>query len=107
MTLTFADKIDPVAIYAAIVSTSVLIWQIFVWFHTGPRLRVSASTNMMTHGDPLRDGNTYIVANVRNAGTEQMTVTHVGMVAFRSWLHRLRNKPSRTFLFTHNVAAYP
>jgi hypothetical protein len=107
MTLTFADKIDPIAIYAAIVSTSVLIWQIFVWFRTGPRLRVSASTNMMTLGDPLRDGKTYIVVNVRNVGTEQTTITHVVMFAYRSWLYRLRNKPSRTFLFNHHVAAYP
>jgi hypothetical protein len=107
MMLTFADKIDPVAIYAAIVSTSLLIWQVFVWFRTGPRLRVSASTNMTTHGDALRDDEIYIVANVWNVGTEQTTITHVVMFAYRSWLHRLRNKPSKTIFVNHRVADFP
>ena len=47
MTITFAREIDPVAIYAAIVSTIVFVWQIFVWLHTGPRLKVSTSANMV------------------------------------------------------------
>lgn len=45
VTPTFAAKIDPIAIYAAILSTIVFIWNVFVWWRTGPRLRVSAASN--------------------------------------------------------------
>jgi hypothetical protein len=106
VTVTFASKFDPVAVYAAIVSTVVLCWQIFVWFRAGPRLKISASPNMKTM--PSSDKTTYVVANVRNVGTQQTTITHVIIHAYRNWWHRLRNKPSDTFIVNHRLpAAYP
>jgi hypothetical protein len=69
-TVTLADKIDPVAIYAAFVSTIVLIWQIFVW--SGPRLRIHAGSNRVTIPD---DGEKYIIAEVENVGTQQTTIS--------------------------------
>jgi hypothetical protein len=107
VTLTFADKIDPIAIYAATVSTTVLIWNIFIWFRTGPRLKVSASANMKTFGQGVRDDTTYIVANVRNVGTQQTTITHVVMFAYRNRWDRFRKRASETFVVNHAVLAYP
>jgi hypothetical protein len=103
VTLTFADKIDPIAIYAALVSTTVLIWNIFVWFRNGPRLRVSVSTNMGTFGRGIRDDSTYIVVNVRNVGTQQTTITHVVMFAYRNWWDRFRKKTSEEALILDNA----
>jgi hypothetical protein len=107
MALTLADRIDPVAIYAATVSTCVLIWQIFVWLRTGPKLKVSASANMKTFGGFQQDDNAYVLIKVRNVGTQQTTITHVVGFSYRSrWAH-LRRKPSGTFVVNHSVAAYP
>jgi len=106
VTLTFADKIDPVAIYAATISTIVLLWQIFVWFRTGPRLKISVSSNMKTFG-ALEDGNTYIVANVVNTGTQPTTIPHVVGYAYRNRLIYILGKPSNTFWVKHSVATYP
>jgi hypothetical protein len=49
-TFMLADKVDPVAIYAAIVATMVFAWNIYVWRTSGPRLKVTASINMLIHG---------------------------------------------------------
>jgi hypothetical protein len=43
---TLADKIDPIAVYAAFVATLVFAWNIYVWRSSGPRLKVSASMNV-------------------------------------------------------------
>jgi hypothetical protein len=106
VTLTIADRIDPVAIYAAVVSTSVLIWQIFVWLRTGPRLKVSAASNMKAFGG-VPDNDTYVLANVHNIGTQPTTITHVVIFAYRNWWKRLRKTPSNTFWVNHGVAAFP
>ncbi|MGB8428776.1 MAG: hypothetical protein WCE72_03065 [Pseudolabrys sp.] len=106
MTLTFARQLDPVAIYAAIVSTVVLIWQIFVWRRVRPRLKVSASANMITASSVDKD--TYVVANVRNVGTQRTTITHVVMYAYPNWRDRWHSKPSDTFVIKHGLpAGYP
>jgi hypothetical protein len=105
--VTFADKLDPVAVYAATVSTTVLIWNIFVWFRNGPRLKVSASANMKTFGPGGRDDTTYLVANVRNVGTQQTTITHVVAFAYKNRWERFRGRKAQTFVVNHAVAAYP
>jgi hypothetical protein len=107
LTLTFAEKVDPVAAYAAIVSTGVLIWQIFVWLRTGPQVKVTASSNMKTFGGLSEDGKTYVIVNVRNVGTQQTTITHVVMFAYNNRWRFFRKKPSNTFIVNHRVVAYP
>jgi hypothetical protein len=102
VTVTFASKFDPVAVYAAIVSTVVLFWQIFVWFRAGPRLKLSASPNMLMSPS---DGKTYIVANVRNIGTQQTTITHVLIYAYPNWWARFRENPSLTAIVPHTLPA--
>jgi hypothetical protein len=105
--LTLADRLDPVAVYAAVVSTIVLGWQIFVWFRTGPRLKLSASSNMKTFGGIKTDDNTYITLNVRNVGTQQTTITHVLMFSYKNRWKWFRRKPETTGFINHGVAAYP
>jgi len=48
-TFMLADKVDPVAIYAA-VATMVFAWNIYVSRNSGPRLNVTANMNMLIHG---------------------------------------------------------
>ena len=47
------------------------------------------------------DKDTYVVANVRNVGTQQTTITHVVMYAYPNWRDRWRSKPSDTFIIKH------
>ena len=105
--MTFAAKIDPIAIYAAVLSTIVFIWNVFVWWRTGPRLKVSASSNMKMFGPGARDNSTYIVANVSNVGTQQTTITHVIGFAYRNRWDRIRNKPAEAFVVNDAMPAYP
>ena len=49
-TFTLADKIDPVAVYAALVATMVFAWNVYVWRNSGPRLNVTATMNMLVIG---------------------------------------------------------
>ena len=110
MTITFAREIDPVAIYAAIVSTIVFVWQIFVWLRTGPRLKVSTSANMVHRtmmippSSEVKD--TYVALNVRNVGTQQTTITHVAMYAYPHWVACWRDKPSDVSIINHAVPGY-
>jgi hypothetical protein len=92
--VTFAAKIDPIAIYAAVLSTIVFIWNVFVWWGTGPLLKVSASSNMKMFGPGARDNSSYLLANVGNVGTQQTTITHVIGFAYRNRWDRVRNKPA-------------
>jgi hypothetical protein len=105
--VTFAAKIDPIAIYAAVLSTIVFIWNAFVWWGTGPLLKVSASSDMKMFGPGARDNSSYIVANVSNVGTQQTTITHVIGFAYRNRWDRIRNKPSEAFVVNHGMPAYP
>ena len=50
VTFTLADKIDPVAVYAALVATMVFAWNLYVWRNSGPRLNVTAKMNMLIIG---------------------------------------------------------
>jgi hypothetical protein len=47
-------KIEPIAIYAAVLSTIVFIWTFLYGFGPAPGLKVSASSNMNTFGTVFR-----------------------------------------------------
>jgi hypothetical protein len=96
-----------IAIYAAVLSTIVFVWNVFVWWRTGPRLKVSASSNMKMFGPGVSDDSTYIVTNVSNVGTQQTTITHVVGFVYRNRWARFRNKRSETFVVNHTMPAYP
>ena len=85
---TLADKIDPVAIYAALVATIVLLWDVIKWWRQGPRLQGSAVPDMIVIGGHPEDRNTYISFSVSNVGSAPTTIKTVGLVAYRrpSWM---------------------
>ena len=99
LTFSFADKIDPVAVYAAIVATCVLIWDVIKWLKSGPRLFGKAKAGMRLVGGPGDDDqSSYIVFTIYNRGAAPLTLTNLGIVAFSSWWHRLRRRPEHTFI---------
>lgn len=76
ITLHLFDKIDPVAIYAAIVATTVLVWDVIKWLRDGPRLHGSAGANMSIYDGSRRDDDLYFTLDVSNTGSKPTTITN-------------------------------
>lgn len=93
-------KFDPVAYYAAIVATGALAWNIFIWLRTGPRLKLSISTNMTfvpaSYG--YKESDTFVVYTVSNVGTLPTTITHVVLYGYTTWFDYVRRKAIKTAL---------
>jgi len=105
-TINLADKLDPVAIYAAVVSTLFAIWEVVKWWRQGPKLRGSISPNMIMMGGSFKDDNTYLTFDITNVGTEKTTITGVGLFGFAGWWSWIRKKPSRAAVVNHSFAPY-
>ena len=107
ITLNIVGEIDPVAIYAALVATTILIWDVVKWLRSGPRLKVRANSNMiiLNDPDPRRHGKTFISVMVTNVGSSPTTITNLGGVYFRNRWDQLRRKPDKQFVVTSPEAA--
>ena len=105
--LNIVGEIDPVAIYAALVATAILIWDVVKWLRSGPRLKVRASSNMivLNDPDPSRHGKTFISVVVTNMGHSPTTITNLGLVLFRNRWDQLRRNPDKQFVVTGPEAA--
>jgi hypothetical protein len=106
MALSVDDNVSLVAIYAAIVATVSILWQIWGWFRSGPRLRVRASADMQVMGGYNKEDRKYTVVNVTNVGTAKTTITNVVMFAYKNLLNKILNRPNKTFVVNHDVAGY-
>jgi hypothetical protein len=107
-TLTFADKIDPVAIYAACVATMVFCWNIYVWRNSGPRLKVSASMNMLIiGGSSVEESKTFLIVRATNIGAKKTTITNVLIYAYDNIWQRIRKRPSFCAVFNGVGGPYP
>lgn len=102
-----AKDLNAVAIYAAILSTFVFFWQVYVHFREGPRLQVRANPDMKYLEGRQFSKETYIVVNVSNRGSADTTITHVVAFSYDNWWRRLRDRPSLTFIVNHSSVAYP
>lgn len=99
ISFNFSDKIDPVAIYAAVIASAVLIWDIVKWLRSGVRLRGYAQANMITVGMGYLDGKTYVNVNVDNVGDRPTTIQVVGLHGYASIWDQIRKKRNRNAVF--------
>ena len=102
ITLNLVAEIDPVAIYAALVATTILIWDVVKWLRSGPRLRTRASSGMIIVGDPdpRRHGKTFVSVIATNAGSSPTTITTLSMAHYKNPWDRFRRKPQSQFVVT-------
>lgn len=98
VTVNIEQDIDVVAVYAAIVATAVLIWEVYKWFRSGAQLRSFIQPNMECVGGRLEDDNTYLVLNVKNVGTAPTTITNVTLHTFDNAWKRIRNIPTKSLV---------
>jgi hypothetical protein len=83
---------DAAAWWGAVVATIVLLWDIYKWKTTGPRLVVKAVPGMQELGD--RTEKKLISVEVTNRGDRPTTLTHLAFIGYTSLWNRLRRKRS-------------
>lgn len=90
-------QLDPIAVYAAIIATLVLIWDIVKWASTRARLRVRVKYDMETFnlGPRKLQGKKFVLVTVTNVGSKPTTVQMLGLGSYANWLAKLIVKRSR------------
>ena len=87
---------DIIAIYAAVIATGVLLWDVYKWRRTE---RVRLAGRIMTNaivvdGYSPADRNTkYVCLTIDNRGHLGCTITHFIIIHYKNWLNQIRGKP--------------
>ena len=85
--------------WGAAIATSVLIWDIYKWTHSGPIINVTASPNMKTFGkipNHPKDKK-YISVEVTNTGTQKTTITHLMSSHYKSLIFKLIKNTDKNY----------
>ena len=88
---------DILALWGALVATSILTWDFVKWKTEGPNIRISASANIMMFGDELLEGKTFISIDIRNIGGGASTILKIGFVHFKNRRMKLLGRRSGLF----------
>lgn len=110
MELSFeiVGQIEPVALYAAIVATAVLVWDIIKWRRSGARLKGIAGSNMVTFGMGPMDNQRHVVISVDNIGDRPTTVSGVYLQGYANRWRRFRRRPDKSAVINSGLQAnYP
>ncbi len=91
------DITDTLALWGALVATSVLTWDIVKWKTEGPKIRISANANIKVLGDELLEGKTFISIDIRNIGGGASTILKIGFVHFKNRWTKLLGRRSAPF----------
>jgi hypothetical protein len=85
---------DIIAIYAAVVATGVLLWDVYKWRRTERvRLTGRVMTDAMLVGPGFPNtGERWISLNVDNRGHLTCTVTHLFIAGYANWLQKIRRR---------------
>ncbi len=92
---------DIAAWIGAVTGTLVLIWDVYKWLQTGPKIKVSVAPNMVAYGSAVAvlGNKANIMVEVTNTGDGKTTITHLVGLFYRSRLRKwLRRKPDRTMV---------
>jgi hypothetical protein len=85
-------SLDPIAVYAAIVATGAFFLEVRRWMETGPRLRISVTSDMMLIGGDDDEDARYVMVSVTNIGSSPTTITHMVLGDFENLWSFLRGK---------------
>lgn len=87
--------IDPVAFYAALLSTAIAVWEYVKWRGRN-YLEVNCNANMLFL--PSSDKKKYIVARATNKGQTATTITHLGLYYWENRFKRIFKRPSQIYM---------
>ncbi len=89
-------QIDPVAAYAAVLSTYIAVAEFFKWRNKNA-IKLTCNANMLFI--PSHDKKKYVVANVVNKGETQTTITHfIGYYWPNHWNRLVHRKSKKAFI---------
>lgn len=94
--IIFEGKIDLVAVYAALLSTAITIWEFIKWRHRN-RIDLHCTPNMIIVPSS-NPGQKYINFVVTNKGDKPTTLTHVLGYYWPTWFDKLRNNERKAFI---------
>jgi hypothetical protein len=89
---------DIAAWWGAVVASLVFFWELYKWWESGPKVRLTANANMLIYGDPLREGKKFVTVRAVNVGDAATTLTILGGNFYSSFWARLRRKPAGSFI---------
>jgi hypothetical protein len=98
-----------IAIYAACVSTSALLIQFRNWITSGPRLRISVTTDgMIVGGDPRFDERDLVIVNATNVGAADTMITNLGIEERDPFYYFWRRQAKQYWIVTNpQLLGYP
>ena len=86
--------------WGAIVSSIVFLWDIYKWFISGARLKLTVAGNMQRVNNSGVDPTIYINIGVRNVGDSPTTITHLVGRVFKNSFDAFRGKVSSEFVIS-------
>jgi len=99
---------DVAAWVGAICGPGALLWDVYKWRLSGPKLEVSAAPGMVAMPHPMvKDREKYIVVTVRNNGTTATTITTISFATYDSWCARTRLKQSAAGVVPEPLSSQP
>ena len=86
--------------WGALISTILLVWDVFKWVHTGPIINVTVLPNMEVIGDIPNINNTknFISVEAVNNGNRGATITHLVIFFYKSYKCYLLKKATKSFI---------
>jgi hypothetical protein len=84
--------------WGAVVATIVLVWDIYKWKKTGPKVSLKVSADMQTFGSSFNNKvKKYVTVRAINSGDKSTTITNLACRYYKNWLSKIRNKPYKFF----------
>jgi hypothetical protein len=99
LNFSFAGTIDPVALYAAILSTIIAVGEIIKW-RARNRIEVKCNPNIIIV--PSNDNNKYVCTNVVNKGEFPTTITHLLMFYWENRIDKMLKRKRQSFVINTN-----
>jgi hypothetical protein len=101
------DTTKLVAWWGAVLSTGVLVWDIYKYRRAGPRLRFCVRDGLILM--PSDDERTFVSSEVTNYGDRPTTITNLCVAYFKSPLSLawLRNRATRNWVVANTVGGPP
>lgn len=98
---------DVVAWWGAVVATVVLVWDIYKWRTSGPKIKFVVQPNTLVVGDPTRKGQKFISVNATNVGDRPTTITNLVLQHYKNYFNMLRRKPSTSMFIVSPSTTQP
>ena len=87
-----------VAWWGAVTATFVLLWDVYKWKTSGPKIRFYAKPNMKTVNMPSHEGKTWIGATAENIGTGATTITNLCFQYYKNFFKKVIKKSDSSFV---------